>query len=68
MFKIQNASRKDFESDEKNGWGVKKQRWYRGDQIGLSALVRMNAAAPIDELTVTSSWCLNCVGCNRFGR
>jgi len=38
-FKIQNASLKDFESDEKNGWGVKTESWDCGDQIGPSALV-----------------------------
>jgi len=38
-FKSQNAGLKDFESDEKNGWGVKTESWDCGDQIGPSALV-----------------------------
>jgi hypothetical protein len=40
-FKIQNASLKDFESDEKNGWGVKTESWDCGDQIGPSSLGHM---------------------------
>jgi hypothetical protein len=36
--KSQNSSRKNLESDEKNGCGVKTKGWDSGDQIGTSAL------------------------------
>ena len=39
---MQNAGLEDFESDEKNSWGVKTENWDCGDQIGPSSLVHLS--------------------------
>ena len=51
-FKIQNAGREDFESDEKNAWGVKTESWDCRDKTGPSSL----GTGTVSDFRETVAW------------